>query len=483
MNALNKSLAEAGFCSEYKMLINGKLVRAEANFPVYNPATNEVLAEAPAASASQVDSAIAAAKLAFPAWAALSWDERASYLYAYADAVEAVKEELATLLTLEQGKPRRLGAIPEVDGSIYWIREIASRRLKTEEISHLRDHHAEVIHTPLGVVGAITPWNYPVLLALWKVAPCLLTGNTLVLKPSPYTPLCTLRLGEIAQGIFPDGVINIVSGTDEIGPQMTSHPDIAKISFTGSSATGRRVMESSSANLKRLTLELGGNDPAILMPDADWEALVPRIFSAAFGNSGQWCIGTKRIYAHSSYHARFVKALADYSRTQKVGNGLEDDTVLGPVQNRMQYDKLRSLFNDVKENNYTVAVGGTIDENLPGNFVPVTIVDNPPENSRIVQEEPFGPIVPVIAYDDIDDVITKANASPFGLGCSVWGRDVDAATAVIRRLESGIAWVNDSQFLDVDLPFGGHKLSGLGNENGRQGLEEFTNCRTIVIRK
>ncbi|MFM0649116.1 aldehyde dehydrogenase family protein, partial [Paraburkholderia bryophila] len=344
-------------------------------------------------------------------------------------------------------------------------------------------HTVEVQHTPLGVVGAITPWNFPVLLGLWKVAPCLLTGNTMVLKPSPYTPLCSLRFGELAQQVFPAGVLSVMSGGNELGQMMTEHPDIAKISFTGSTATGKKVMASGSTNLKRVTLELGGNDAAIVLGDADYKAIIPTLFWAAFGNSGQWCIAIKRLYVHSSIHADFVREFVAYAKEQKVGDGMNSSTDLGPIQNRMQYNKLVDLFQDVKANGYAVPLGGTIDPSLAGNFVPVTVVDNPPENSRIVQEEPFGPILPIVSFDDVDDVVARANASNFGLAGSVWGKDRDTAIAVANRLETGTVWVNEIHIHGIDIPFGGHKLSGMGVENGHEGLCEFTNTKTLMFKK
>jgi len=480
---LTDALRAIDFTGPYALTIDGKLVETNKHFDVLNPASNKVLAQAPEGTAEHMEAAIAAAKAAFPAWSSLTWAKRAAHVTAYADALEANKDELITLLTLEQGKPRHSMATGEVEAAIYWVREVAKRELPVEIIEDTDDHVVEIHKTPLGVVGAITPWNFPVLLGLWKVAPCLLTGNTMVMKPSPYTPLCTLRFGEIAQNVFPAGVLNIVSGGNELGAQMTEHPDIAKISFTGSTATGKKVMASGSSNLKRMTLELGGNDAAIVLADADWEPIIPTLFWAAFGNSGQWCIASKRLYVHRSIHADFVKAFADYGRQQKVGDGMDPDTALGPIQNRMQFDKLQDLFADVKANGYAVPLGGTIDESLDGNFVPVTIVDNPPENSRIVREEPFGPILPIIAFDDVEGVIAKANDTPFGLAGSVWGRDRGAAIAVAKRLETGTVWVNEIHIHGIDIPFGGHKQSGMGVENGAEGLAEFTNTKTYMFHK
>ncbi|HEX8602067.1 MAG TPA: aldehyde dehydrogenase family protein [Pseudoduganella sp.] len=471
------------FDGAYYLSIDGKLVPSETTFDVVNPATGALLARAPAGTIAQLDDAIAAASTAFKSWSAIGYDKRQQYLNDYADALEAHRDELARLLVLEQGKPLKTMAEPEVDQSIAWIRQIAARRIPVEIVEETDSHVVELHHTPLGVIGAITPWNFPVLLALWKAAPALSTGNTMVIKPSPFTPLTSLRFGQIAQSVLPPGVLSVVSGNDELGPHMTAHPDIAKISFTGSTATGKQVLRSAAGTIKRVTLELGGNDAAIVMPDADWESIIPQLFWGAVGNSGQWCVGIKRLYVHRSYHPRFVDAFVAYARRQKLGNGLDPEVTVGPVQNRMQFDKVRAILEDIKARGYKVVLGGEVDPDRSGYFIPVTVVDNPPEDSIIVQEEQFAPIVPIIAYDDIDDVIARANDSPFGLGGSVWGRDTKAAVAVANRLETGMVWVNEIHTQGVDIPFGGHKQSGLGTEHGSEGRQLFTNPKTILIRK
>lgn len=483
LNVSAKTVSNTLFDGPYYLSIAGKLVETQSTFEVMNPATGQVLAHAPAATAEQLDEAVAAAKVAFKTWSALSYDEREQYLLAYADALEAHRDELAVLLTLEQGKPLKTMAEPEVDQSISWIRQIAARRIPVEIVEENDSHIVELHHTPLGVVGAITPWNFPVLLALWKVAPALLTGNTMVIKPSPFTPLTTLRFGQIAQSVLPAGVLSIVSGGNELGPQMTAHPDIAKISFTGSTETGKHVIRSAAGTVKRLTLEMGGNDAAIVMPDADWKSVIPQLFWGAIGNSGQWCVGIKRLYIHRAYHEAFVSAFVEYARQQKLGDGLDPEVTVGPVQNKMQFDKVREFLDDIKARGQKIVLGGEVDESRPGYFIPVTVVDNPPENSKIVQQEQFGPIVPIIVYDDVDDVVARANDSPFGLGGSVWGRDTRAAVAVANRLETGMVWVNEMHTQGVDIPFGGHKQSGVGTEGGHEGRLLFTNPKTVLIKK
>ena len=277
-------------------------------------------------------------------------------------------------------------------------------------------------------------------------------------------------------------MLNVVSGGNDLGQQMTEHPDIAKISFTGSTATGKKVMAGASTNLKRITLELGGNDAAIVLPGADWRELIETLFWAAFGNSGQWCIAVKRLYVPAEVHAEFLDAFVAYARDKVVGDGLDPATDLGPIQNTMQYDKLRGMFADIRDNGYTVPLGGTIDEERPGNFVPITIVDNPPDDSRIVAEEPFGPVLPVLSYETVDEVVRRANDTQTGLGGSVWGPPEQAAE-VARRLETGTVWVNEIHVHGIDIPFGGHKQSGMGVENGLEGLTEFTNTQTLMYKK
>ncbi|UTH37887.1 aldehyde dehydrogenase family protein [Pseudomonas sp. KHPS1] len=480
---MKDSRSSSVFDGPYYLSIAGKLVSTDAHFDVFNPATGEVFAKAPSGSPEQLEAAIAAAKDAFKTWSVLSYDQRQRYLDAYADALLEHRDELARLLTLEQGKPLKTMAEPEVDQAISWIRQIAARRIPVEIVEENDNHIVELHHTPLGVVGAITPWNFPVLLALWKVAPALITGNTMVIKPSPFTPLTTLRFGQIAQSVLPAGVLSVVSGGNELGPQMTAHPDIAKISFTGSTETGKHVIRSAAGTVKRLTMEMGGNDAAIVMPDADWQAIIPQLYWGAVGNSGQWCVGIKRLYVHSSYRAEFVTAFVEYAQQQVMGDGLDPNVTVGPVQNKMQYDKVRSFLDDIKANGYKVVLGGEVDESRPGYFIPVTVVDNPPESSMIVQQEQFGPIVPIIAYDDVDDVVARANDSPFGLGGSVWGRDTQAAVAVANRLETGMVWVNEIHTQGIDIPFGGHKQSGIGTEHGHEGRLLFTNPKTVLIKK
>jgi aldehyde dehydrogenase (NAD+) len=469
------------FDADFQMLIGGALQTASSHFAVLNPATEKPIAQAPDASPEDLDRAVAAAKAAFPVWAATPIERRREYLNAMAKTILANLEPLKRLLTAEQGKPHA-DAEADVAGAAAWLMGASSLDLPViiNEDSDVR--YSETRRIPIGVVGAIAPWNFPILLAAFKIGPGLLAGNTMVLKPSPFTPLTTLKIGELIKDILPAGVLNIISGGDNLGPWMTSHPGIDKVSFTGSTATGMKVMQSASSTLKRVTLELGGNDPAIVMPDVDVEKVAEHLFWAAFGNNGQICIATKRLYVHKDIYEPLRDALAAYAKTVKIGDGSEQGTQLGPINNRPQYERVLDLIRDARDRGYSFVQGSDLSD-LPGYFIPITIIDNPPEDSRIVQEEQFGPVLPLIKFDDYDDVIARANASPYGLGASVWGADSEAAFDIARQIQSGTVWVNEVRHLSPSVAFGGLKHSGLGVEGGEEGLLEYTNAQTLVRQK
>lgn len=469
------------FDADYRMLIGGEQVAGSATLDVLNPATEEVIATVPDATREELDQAVAAARAAFPAWAATPIAERKAKLMALGQAVLAQVDPFMRLLTKEQGKPHA-EAQGEIMGAGYWLMGASQLDLPVTVNEDSDDRYSETRHVPLGVVGAIAPWNFPMILAMFKVGPALLAGNTMVLKPSPFTPLTTLKFGEIASGILPPGVLNIVTGGDDLGPWMTSHPGFDKISFTGSTATGKRVMASAAPTLKRVTLELGGNDAAIVMPDVDVEKVAEELFWAAFRNNGQICIATKRMYVHKDIYEPLRDALVAYAKTVKVGDGSEQGTQIGPINNKQQYDRVLELIQDAKDKGYEFLVGGEKAE-VPGYFIPVTILDNPPEDSRIVQEEQFGPVLPLIKFDDFEDVVRRANATDYGLGGSVWGNDEDRALEIAQRIASGTVWVNETQHLSPMAAFGGMKQSGVGVEGGVEGLLEYTNAQTIVRRK
>jgi acyl-CoA reductase-like NAD-dependent aldehyde dehydrogenase len=461
---------------DYAMTIDGQAVPAEQTFGVINPATGEVFAQAPECTREQLDAALESAHKA-----QLSWKTdaaaRTGALLAAADAVDAAAKELGPLLTAEQGKPVAQ-AIGEAKGVALWLRHFAQLDLPREVIQDDERVFAEVVRRPVGVVAAITPWNFPLSMAAWKFAPALRAGNTVVVKPSPYTPLATLRLGEVLRDALPPGVLNIVSGGDELGGWMTSHPLVRKISFTGSVATGKKVAAAAAPDLKRVTLELGGNDPAIVLDDVDTEKVAAKLFWSAFRNSGQVCIAVKRVYVPERLHDDLVDALAAKARAAKVGDGMAEGTDLGPINNKPQFERVSELVSDALSNGATaVAGGGPLDR--PGYFFAPTVLTGVSDGTRIVDEEQFGPALPVIPYRDVDDALARANATTFGLGGSVWSADPDRAADVAERLETGTAWVNTHAALAPHQPFGGAKWSGIGVENGSWGLLGYTEIQVV----
>jgi acyl-CoA reductase-like NAD-dependent aldehyde dehydrogenase len=325
----------------------------------------------------------------------------------------------------------------------------------------------------MGVVAAITPWNFPLILASWKIGPALRAGNTMVLKPSPYTPLSTLRMVELLNDVLPAGVLNGVAGGDDVGKWMTAHRTPRKISFTGSVSAGKHVAAAAAPDLKRVTLELGGNDPAILLDDVDPAAVADKVFWGAFMNSGQVCSAIKRVYVPESLYDDVVDALAAKAASVKVGSGLEEGVELGPINNAPQFERVKELVSDALSGGAKAAAGGgPIDG--PGYFFQPTVLAGLTDGTRIVDEEQFGPAVPVISYRHVDEVIERANATHFGLSGSVWGTDVERAAAVADQLECGTAWINAHIALAPHQPFGGFKWSGVGVENGPWGLSAFT---------
>jgi acyl-CoA reductase-like NAD-dependent aldehyde dehydrogenase len=467
------------FDRDYRMTIGGKPVTGTASITVINPATGEGFAEAPDCTPKQLDAAVAAAKAAFPAWRAKPIEERQALIRACGDALLAAADDLARLFTREQGRPVE-AAKQEIQGAAMWLHAVSGMTPPVHVIEDSDAQYIETRYVPLGVICAIAPWNFPVTLSMWKVAPALVAGNTMVLKPSPFTPLCTLKIGEMFAKILPPGVLNVISGGDALGPMITAHQGFQKISFTGSTATGKRVMESAAKDLKRITLELGGNDAAIVLPDVDLDEVAQKIFFGAFFNSAQICVATKRLYVHADVYEGLRDRLVAIARAVKVGDGAEQGTVLGPIQNKRQYDRVMELMDDARANNLTLIHGADIPDG-GGYFVPVTIVDNPPEASRVVQEEAFGPILPMLKFDDINDVIDRANASEYGLAGAVWSKDTDAAIAIARRMETGTVWVNQNLNLRPDTPFAGHKQSGFGAENGMKGMLEYMVPQSLYV--
>jgi acyl-CoA reductase-like NAD-dependent aldehyde dehydrogenase len=463
---------------EFKLLINGELVDGASTMEVINPATGEALTKCPRASAAQAEQAIAAARRAFPAWSAKPWKERSALLLKLADALESAVGELSPLLTQEQGKPR-FGADFEVHESARILRVFAAMELEDKVLHSGPDGKAVEIRAPLGVVAAITPWNFPLILLANKLGPGLLAGNTMILKPAPTTPLTTLALGEICARLLPAGVVNTLVDQNDLGPLLTEHPDIAKVAFTGSTATGRKVMASSANTLKRLTLELGGNDAAIVLDDADPAEVAPKIFMGAMFNSGQICAAIKRVYVADSIYDAVCEQLALIANATVVGDGMAADTQLGPIQNKTQYEKVKSYLEDARARGKVIAGGAPLDR--PGYFIPPTIVRDIPDDARLVQEEQFGPVLPVMRFSTVDDAVARANSSEYGLCGSVWGKDQARAFEVAKRMQSGTVWVNKTLEINPNYPFRGAKQSGIGAELGLAGLEEYTQAKVINL--
>lgn len=469
------------FNADYTMTIDGKAVRAPGTIDVVNPATGTTFATAPDCTREQLDQAVESARAAFKTWRSRPIAERQALVRRAGEVLAANAEQLARLFTREQGRPVD-AARQEIEGAAQWLQAVSLMSPPTHVSEDSAQQKIETRYVPLGVVCAIAPWNFPVTLAMWKVAPALVAGNTMVLKPSPFTPLCTLKIGELFRDIFPPGVLNIVSGGDQLGPWMTAHPGFAKISFTGSTATGKAVMASAAKDLKRVTLELGGNDAAIVMPDVDLDEVAQKIFFGAFFNTAQICVATKRLYVHESVYEGLRDRLVGIAKAVKVGDGGEQGTVLGPIQNRRQYERVLDLLADAKAMGLTLIEGAGVPGG-GGYFIPVTIVDNPPETSRVVQEEAFGPVLPILKFKDVDEVIDRANASDYGLAGAVWSKDEGKALEIARRLETGTVWINQNLNLRPDTPFGGMKQSGFGVENGMEGLLEYMAPQAIYLAK
>ncbi|MEM1133283.1 MAG: aldehyde dehydrogenase family protein [Pseudomonadota bacterium] len=467
----------------YKNLINGEMVSTDTTLEVLNPANEEVIGLVPSCGAAELDQAVAAARAAFKSWSKTPIEERQKVVQGISKAISDNMDELFRLLTSEQGKPHAQ-AQQEIGGAAAMSGAQATLTLDDEVNEDSDARLSRTRRVPVGVVGGIVPWNFPVMMAVQKIAPALVSGCTIVLKPSPFTPLATLRLAELIKDVVPAGVVNIITGEDNLGPLITEHPDIDKITFTGSTATGKKIMEGASKDLKRITLELGGNDASIVLPDADVAKVAEQLFWSSFTNAGQVCIAAKRIYIHEDIYDDLSAAIAEYAKHVKVGDGAQQGTAVGPIQNKKQYERVLELIQDAKDNGYQFLVGG--DEGDPsgtGYYVPITILDNPPEDARIVAEEQFGPVMPLMKFSTVDEAIERANASEYGLAGAVWTSDVDKGVEVAEQMETGTVWVNEFMHLSPFVPFGGHKQSGFGAEYGKEGLLEFTYPQVITVKR
>ncbi|KAL2841033.1 aldehyde dehydrogenase [Aspergillus pseudoustus] len=473
----------------FSNIIDGKRSDTEISRYGINPATNEPLFPAPVSTPADVHAAIAAARVASKTWKKSSVEDRKKRLRELSAALISYKAEFARLLTTEQGKPT-VFAEQEVDFGAYWLAGTCELDLPEQVVEGSAERFVRTRYVPLGVAVGIVPWNFPIMLLCGKLGPALLTGNTIIIKPSPFTPYCGIKIVELAQCYFPAGVVQVLSGDDNLGPWLTAHPGIDKISLTGSTATGKRVMESASRNLTRVTLELGGNDAAIVCADVDVDTVAGQVAQAAFLNSGQICIAIKRVYVHANIYIAFRCAFVNHVAALKVGNGFEPGTFLGPVQNKLQYERVQVFLEDAAKQNQSVLTGGSVLESSEGDtdkgrgfFVQPTVIDNPSDDSKIVVEEPFGPVVPLLQWSGVEEVIARVNASDMGLGASVWTKDRSLAVRIAEELDVGSVWVNEHLSIRPTAAFAGHKKSGIGSEWGVDGLKAYCNTQTIFSHK
>jgi len=462
--------------SDYKIWIDGKACDGESEITVINPATEEVFATVAHSSAEQLEQAIASAKAAQKEWAKTSIDVRRNALIAISKSLGDRADEIGRVQTMEQGKPLS-ESMAEVTYTQAFLDHFATFDLPVEVVQDDSEKRVEVHRKPLGVVACIVPWNFPLLIGAHKVALALLAGNACVLKPAPSTPITSAIFAEICNDVLPAGLVNTVNDENELSGVLTAHPDVAKVTFTGSTETGKKVMASAAGTLKRLTLELGGNDAAIVLPDVDVKVTAAQLYGAAFMNCGQVCISLKRTYVHESIYDEMCDALAEIAKESVVGDGLEEGTQIGPLANKMQFDKVCGFLENAKRAG-TVIAGGYVPDKK-GFFVAPTIVRDVQDGDEIVDVEQFGPIMPVIKFSDINDVIERVNASIYGLGGSVWSKDLDKAKGIALQIEAGTTWINKHLDFGPNVPFGGAKQSGIGVEFSIEGLREFTQVRVI----
>ncbi|MGK3957572.1 aldehyde dehydrogenase family protein [Arthrobacter sp. R4] len=439
---------------------------------IFDPATGEPVGDAPVHTVEDLEVAVEGAAAAQPEWAALGHEARSAALMKAADAVERSAEELAHLLSREQGKPLNgPNARFEVGACAAWLRATAATPLNPETVVDDGETRAELHYRPIGIVGAIGPWNWPMLITIWQIAPALRMGNAVVVKPSEYTPLSVLALIKVINEQLPEGLLSVVSGGRDVGARLAEHPAIGKIMFTGSTSTGKAIIRSSAETVKRLTLELGGNDAGIVLPDADPKAIAEGLFWGAFINTGQTCAALKRLYVHDDIYDAVCRELTAVAAAMPMGIGLDENNVLGPLQNRQQFDIVARLVEAAKESGARVLLGGNPDTDQPGNFYPTTLVADIDNDNPLVAEEQFGPALPIIRYSSVDEAVAMANGLEVGLGASVWSADPAAAREVASRIQAGTVWINSHGMVNPLIPFGGSKQSGYGLEFGVEGLK------------
>jgi len=465
--------------SSYKILLDGKLEECQQSYEVINPSTGKPFEICPCPTLADLDRAIAAGTKAYKSWSQTTLDQRRQVLMGCAAVIEKNTNEIATILSKEQGKPLAK-AMEEVAFTAAWFKVTCSFNLNVDQVPSLDGSKVTIHRRPLGLTAGVIAWNFPLLLAAWKITASTYVGNTIIIKPSPYTPLTALKLGELIKDVYPAGVVQILSGDDSFGAAISKSPAFAKVSFTGSAATGKKIMAAAADSLKRVTLELGGNDAAIVLKDSDVKDIAPKIFAGAFANSGQVCAAIKRCYVHESQYEAFLTELGECAKNAKFGDAFDEGVEYGPVNNKMQYDRVLELINDAKSHGAKVVAGGAAMKR-DGYYIQPTILGNVNDGDRIVDEEQFGPVLPVLSYKSEEEAVNRANNTLFGLCGSVWGKDTDHAVEVASRLESGTAWVNQHLGISPFAPFGGAKCSGLGMENGEKSLDQWSQLQVVNI--
>ena len=473
-----------------KMLINGKWVEAASGktFPTYNPATGEVLSNVAEGDREDIDRAVKAARAAFETgpWSRISPSERGRMMWRLADLIEKHAEEFAQLECLDNGKPLKIARVADLPLAVDHFRYYAGWATKIEGntipmgLAKQGSFHAYTVREPVGVVGQIIPWNFPLLMAAWKLGPALATGCTVILKPAEQTPLTALRLGELLQEAgFPDGVVNIVPGYGETaGAALSAHPDVDKIAFTGSTEVGKLILHAAAGNLKKVSLELGGKSPNIIMDDADLESAIPGASMAIFFNQGQCCCAGSRLFVEKKIFDKVVDGISQAAAKIRVLPGLDPSSDLGPLVSEEQLNRVCGFLESGVKEGAKATVGGSR-EGTKGYFVQPTVLVNTTDKMKVVQEEIFGPVVTATPFSDMNEIITRANDTVYGLAAGVWTRDVKKAHAIASKIKAGTVWINCYNVFDAALPFGGYKQSGWGREMGHEVLKNYTEVKSV----
>src|SRR5271165_6819220 len=474
------------------MLIDGKMVGAASGktFEVYNPATGAVIANVPEGDKTDVDLAVAAARRAFDdgSWAKVSPSEKGRMLWKLAELIERDLEELAELESIDNGKPYAVARMADIPLAVDMFRYMAGWATKitgsTIPLSFPGDYHSYTLKEPVGVVGQIIPWNFPLLMAAWKIAPALAAGCTVVLKAAEQTPLTALRLAELVlEAGFPAGVVNILSGYGETaGAALAAHDMVDKVAFTGSTEVGKLIVKGAAGNLKKVSLELGGKSPAIVFPDADLDRAIPGTASGIFFNQGETCCAGSRLFAHKKVFDQMVEGISNVAKSIKLGPGLDPETQMGPLVSEEQFARVTGYIEAGKKEGAKIKTGGTKGGNGGGYFVTPTVITDTKPNMKVVREEIFGPVLVVESFDDsdLDRIAKQANDTIYGLAASVWTRDGGLAHKMARRLRAGTVWINCHNVFDASLPFGGYKQSGWGREMGEEVLHNYTEVKAVT---